>query len=226
MKKLLRLIKRIADKVFGTKADEFYWRFRHILQDKTWAENYISPQALHHSHRKLLIQAIARHAPFKSVLEIGCASGPNLILLAEKFPQTELWGIDISNYAITVGKDYIKKHSFSNIHLKTGSAETLKNFPDKSFDIVFTDAVLIYIGPEKIKEVIREMVRVAKYAIILVEWCSEKPHAYEADHWAYNWKMLFVEAGISNVKISRLSDASWKGEWAKRGCVVEVRLTS
>lgn len=226
MRKLLRIAKRIADKLFGTKADEFFWRFRHVLHDKTWAEKYISPDALGHSHRKLLIQTVARHAPFRNALEVGCASGPNLILLAKRFLESEFLGIDISDYAISVGKKYLEKNSISNVRLQTGSAEAIKKLPDKSFDIVFTDAVLIYIGPEKIQAILKEMVRVAKKAIILVEWWSETPHAYEADHWAYNWKKLFEKAGIVSVKITRLTDDSWKGEWAKRGCIVETKLIS
>ncbi len=221
---MLRKLKRIADKLFGTRADEFFWRFRHLIHDKNWAENYISPEALKHSHRKLLLQKIERYGPLEKVLEVGCASGPNLILLSRKFPKTEFWGIDISGKAITVGEKYLNKHAITNIRLKTGSAELIKIFPDKSFDVVFTDAMLIYIGPEKIKEVVREMVRIAKKAIILVEWYSENPHAYEADHWAYNWKMLFEEVGVFTINITRLPDSTWKGEWAKRGCIVEVSL--
>jgi len=224
MKKLLRRVKRIADKVFGTKADEFFWRFRHIIHDRTWAESYVSREALEHSHRKFLFQVIERHAPLGKVLEIGCASAPNLIILSQKFPETEFQGIDISENAISVGKKYVKEHNIPNISLKAGNADSIKNFPDKSFDVVFTDAVMIYVGPEKIQAILKEMVRVAKKAIILVEWWSDKPYAYEADHWAYNWKKLFEEAGISNLKITRLTDDSWKGEWAKRGCIVEVKL--
>ncbi len=224
MKKLLRALKRIADKLFGTKADELFWRFRHLIHDKNWAENYISPEALEHSHRKLLLQKMSQYAPLDKVLEVGCASGPNLILLSKKLPKTDFWGIDVSGKAIAVGKKYINEHNVPNIRLETGSAEAVKNFRDKSFDVVFTDAVMIYIGPEKIQEILKEMVRVAKKAIILVEWWSEKPYAYEADHWAYNWKLLFEKAGISNLKITRLTDDSWKGEWAKRGCIVEARF--
>ncbi len=224
MKKLLRALKRIADKIFGTRADEFFWRFRHIIHDKTWAENYISPEALKHAHRKLLLQVISRYAPLENVLEVGCASGPNLILLSKRFPKTEFWGIDISRRAIAVGKNYVKEHAISNIHLETGSADEIEKFPDRSFDVVFTDAMLIYIGPEKIKKVLNEIVRVAKHSIVLVEWCSEKNHTYEADHWVYNWKTLFEELGLSNARITHLSDSSWKGEWAKHGCIIEVIL--
>ncbi|OGG39570.1 hypothetical protein A2127_01655 [Candidatus Jorgensenbacteria bacterium GWC1_48_12] len=224
MKKLLRRVKRIADKVFGTKADEFFWRFRHIIHDRTWAESYVSREALEHSHRKFLFQVIERHAPLGKVLEIGCASAPNLIILSQKFPETEFQGIDISENAISVGKKYVKEHNIPNISLKAGNADSIKNFPDKSFDVVFTDAMLIYIGPEKIKEVLKEIIRISKKSVILVEWLSEKRQAYIADHWSYNWHLLFEELGVSDTRITRFSDESWQGEWAKRGCIVEVSL--
>ncbi len=224
MKKLLRKIKRAADRLFGTESDKFYWRFRHIFQDKNWAEKYISPETLEKSRHKPLFQTITRHAPFQKVFEFGCASGPNLILLSKKFPETEFWGIDISKSAIKIGKEHVAKNKISNVHLETGSIGALKKFPDNDFDIVFTDAVLIYIGPEKVKEVLNELIRIAKKSIILVEWRNDKHHAYEADHWSYNWEMLFKELGIPKIKIVSLSDNSWQGEWAKRGCVIEISL--
>jgi len=225
MKKFLRRIKRFADRLFGTKADEFFWRFRHVIQDKKWAESYISEKALEHSHRKLLLQIIDRYSPFKKVLEIGCASGPNLILLSPKYPETEFLGIDISENAVRVGRNYIKNHNIPNVNLRAGNTDEIKKLPDKSFDIMFTDAMLIYIGPEKIKEVLKEMVRVAKKAVIIVEWWSDKPYDYVADHWAYNWEVLFEKIGVPDIKITRLDDQSWGGEWAKRGCIVEVVTT-
>ncbi len=224
MKKLLRIIKRLLDRTIGTPADEFFWRFRHILIDKEWAKSYITPESLNHPHRKLLINTIARYAPLESALEIGCASGPNLYLLAKKFPNANLRGIDISKQAINIGRKWLFEQNIRNVELIHGKADGLEIFADKSIDIVFTDAALIYIGPEKIKGVVREMTRIAKKAIILIEWCSEKPYSYEADHWAYNWELLFKEAGVSAIHITRLSDATWKGEWARRGCIVEALL--
>jgi ubiquinone/menaquinone biosynthesis C-methylase UbiE len=225
MRKLLRFIKRIADKIFGTRADEFFWRFRHVIHDRNWAENYISPDALEHSHRKLLLRAVSRHAPLNKVLEVGCASGPNLILLARQFPKTEFLGIDISAKAIEVGGKYIKENSVSNVRLEAGNTDKIKQFADKSFDVVFTDAMLIYVGPEKIKEVLKDMIRIAKKSIILVEWLSKERQTYIADHWSYNWPFLFEELGVPGARVTRFSDESWQGEWAKRGCIVEISLT-
>ena len=48
-------------------------------------------------------------------------------------------------------------------------ADELKQFPDKSFDVVFTWAVLILIGPDKIKEVMKEMIRITRKRLILLE---------------------------------------------------------
>src|SRR4030042_430657 len=114
-KKFLRLIKRSANKIFGTKVDELFWKFRNIF-DRKWPENYISRESINHPHRKFLIDKISVYYPFENILEIGCASGPNLYLLAKKFPEIKLYGIDISKKAIEVGKKAIvlcEQHSDS-----------------------------------------------------------------------------------------------------------------
>src|SRR4030042_2921121 len=148
-KKFLRLIKRSANKIFGTKVDELFWKFRHIF-DRKWPESYISQESINHPHRKFLIDKISVYYPFENILEIGCASGPNLYLLAKKFPEIKLYGIDISKKAIEVGKEYFKKENINNIFLSEGKAGELKKFGDKSIDVIFTDATLIYEGPDRI----------------------------------------------------------------------------
>lgn len=78
IKFLLRGLKRVPDKNCGTVIDEIFWRFRSY----EWAKAHLSPESINHPHRNFLIEKIARHVPFESILEVGCASGPNLALLA------------------------------------------------------------------------------------------------------------------------------------------------
>jgi tRNA G46 methylase TrmB len=120
MKKLLRKVKRLAVKIFGLKVYELFWKFRHFF-DKSWAERYISKESINHPHRKILIDIISKYYPFDSALEIGCASGPNLYLLAKKFPEVKLYGIDISKKAIEIGKKKFNKEKISNVILETGN---------------------------------------------------------------------------------------------------------
>jgi len=72
MKSILRKIKRIADRFFGSKTDTLYWKFRHIF-DNSWAESYISPVSINHPHRNVLVDQISKYVPLKNILEIGCA---------------------------------------------------------------------------------------------------------------------------------------------------------
>lgn len=224
IKIVLRKIKRLADRIFGTRADELYWKFRHIF-DKNWAESYISSESV--ECREFIINEISRHLPFDNILEIGCASGPNLYKLAKKYPEIKFYGIDISKKAIKVGKDIFKKENINNVFFNVSKAESLKDFEDKSIDLVFTDAVLIYIGPDKIKSVIKEMIRVAKRKILLFEWHDDKiTDSIYKGHWIHNYRFL-INKFIPNekIKITKLpSSEKCNGNWAEFGNIIEVKL--
>jgi len=121
-------------------------------------------------------------------LEIGCASGPNLYLLAKKFPEIKLYGIDISKKAIEIGKKKFNEEKILNVILETGNPSDLQKFFNKSIDIIFSDACLIYISPKKINSVVEEMVRIAKKAIILCEQHSDNSNSFYNGNWGHNYK--------------------------------------
>ena len=169
----------------GTKAIEKEWATRHLREGEKerddwgegsgdWIKGYQGSQ--NHPHRPFLVKTISKYNP-SSILEIGCNCGPNLYLLAKKFPDAEIIGIDINPIAVQKGNEWLAQEDISNVELLEGKADELKQFQDKSFDAVFTDAVLIYIGPDKIKDVMKEMIRIARKALILMEW-----HSFEPDH--------------------------------------------
>ena len=162
-------------KLSGTKFLEENWA-RRPSSDKSdwgdskesWVEGY--KESINHPHREYFIEQISECSPFCTVLEIGSNCGPNLYLLAKKFPGVQFYGIDINSEAIEFGKKWFENEGINNIKLSTGFADDLHDFPDKSIDIIFTDAILIYIGPDKIEKVFSEFFRVAKNSIILCEW--------------------------------------------------------
>ncbi len=224
MKKFFRKIKRLADKILGTKADELFWRFRHFF-DRSWVERYISEASISHPHRKLLIDKIAVYSPLSSVLEIGCSSGPNLYLLAKSFPKISLYGIDISTKAIKAGQAFFKQKEMNNVSLILGKFDGIKEFQDKSFDIVFSDAALIYAGPDKIDVIIREMLRIAKKAVVLCEQHTESKPALYRDRWIHNYKLLFQRfVPLEKIKFTKFSSGLWVGDWEKFGHIIEVDL--
>jgi len=221
------------------------WATRHIY-DKSWVESYWRSRT--HPHRTFLVERICKFSPIHSILEIGCASGPNLYRIAEKFPNAEVKGIDINPMAVQKGNEWLRQEGFSNVKLEVGRAQELTQFADKSFDVVFTDAVLIYISPDEIKQVVKEMLRIG-HVLVLCEWylfnrwlalllngyyCfrlkseafkfKSASHGFFVGHWVRDYRMLFKEfAPNKNICITKLPKEMWNDKgWQRWGAIIEV----
>jgi ubiquinone/menaquinone biosynthesis C-methylase UbiE len=215
--------KIIETHITGTSLQECIWKTRHITKGKAWAEGY--SDTIDHPHRKLVINKILKYAPFRNILEVGCNMGPNLILLSRELKNVQLYGIDINSYAVEVGKSYFKQNGIKNIQLMAGKAHKLNRFGNKFFDVSFTDATLIYIGPDRITKVLKEMERITRKVLIFNEWHTEFDQQYYDGHWVYNYKKLirdnFPEAEII---INKLPISAWNDvTWNKFGAIIEIQ---
>ena len=109
--KALQKIKNIARRIqeflerniMGGFFQDCIWRFKHIYQ-KEWTKTSLRSKDL--LHREQFTAVIASFDNVQSVLEIGCAAGPNLRLIREKLPNVRLCGIDINKQAIKVANNY------------------------------------------------------------------------------------------------------------------------
>ena len=93
--------------------------------------------------------------PGDKVLDIGCGKGYQLYELTRVLPVIEIWGLDISEYAIKNGKDEIRSH------LQVGDAVDLP-FPDDYFDYVFSINTLHNLCNYDLQKALTEMQRVGK----------------------------------------------------------------
>ncbi len=219
----LRIIKRFLDKILGTKSDELFWKFRHFL-DKDWAKNYISESAINHPHRELILKKIFECTPVQNILEIGSASGANLFLLAKKFPEAHFFGIDVSAKAIKEGQKFFKEKGIKNVSLQTLTACQLECFGDKSMDVVFSDAAIIYIGKDKIESVFKEIFRIAKKNVILCEQHTDGKTFYN-DRWIHNYREI-VKKNNPNAQINftKIPKGIFGGDWDEYGYIIKIKL--
>lgn len=227
----------------GTKAQEMKWARRHLhkggdwenaqrLGDgREWVAGYWGSRD--HSHRAFLLEKIAAYSPFSTVLEIGCNCGPNLYLVAKKFPDAEIRGVDINPGAVKKGNELLAQEGISNVGLFIGKADELGQFQDKSFDIVVTDSLLMYIGPDKIKKVIEEMVRITRRALILLErHCFQTERKDQSGLGVYRycaWERDYVAllsqfVPREQIHITKIPEGIWpeSPRWQKMGAAVEV----
>jgi ubiquinone/menaquinone biosynthesis C-methylase UbiE len=230
----------LQERFLGTRLAEREWATRHLRRGSDWNDTKHAGDndewirgywdSRDHSHRQFLLEHITKFSPVSSILEIGCNCGPNLYLLARKFPNVEIVGIDINPAAIQKGNEWFTQEGIRNVKLLVGKADELEQFEDKRFDIVFTDAVLIYIGPDKIKEVIKGVLRIARKALILFEYhsfgCAADPRGVYVGHWMRDYAALLKEFVPQEIiHIAKMPEELWADKyWQKYGGVVEVDL--
>lgn len=93
--------------------------------------------------------------PGDKILDVGCGKGFQLYELTQLMPGLEVYGIDISSYAIENAKEEIKDRLF------VGSAIKLP-FPDKYFDFVYSLNTLHNLHNYELDIALREIERVSK----------------------------------------------------------------
>ena len=103
-------------------------------------------------------QKMAEHYGLKAgdkILDIGCGKGFQLYDFTKVVPGIEVYGIDISEYAIERGKEEIRDR------LQVGNATSLP-YPDKHFDYVYSLNTLHNLHNYDLEAALREMERVGK----------------------------------------------------------------
>jgi cyclopropane fatty-acyl-phospholipid synthase-like methyltransferase len=93
--------------------------------------------------------------PGDRVLDVGCAKGFLVKDLADVCPGLEVYGLDISEYALT------EAHHDVAGRLVRGSCDTLP-FDDRSFDAVICINTIHNLEPSRCATAIRELQRVSK----------------------------------------------------------------
>ncbi len=241
--RIVRIIKRWP--AFYRFAANIYWtlKFQHLLEllvgtrarERWWASRSIAEGYWgnrDHPSKHFLAERIAAFSPINSILEVGCTSGPNLYPLAKKFPQAQIVGIDINAAAVEYGNARFAQEGIPNVKLLVGQADELGEFQDGAFDIVFTLSLLIYIGPDKIKDVITGMIRITNQALVLRELHCSEPDTrdsfglgiYRYGNWVRDYVALLKQFVLEEqIRVTKIPEDAWPAEpWKDLGAVIEV----
>src|SRR4029079_13501853 len=87
------------------------------------------------------------HTDHCRVLEIGCASGENLLPMANQFPDSEFVGIDLSAVQIAAAQSTVEALELNNVRLLHAD---LRSLPDDlgMFDYVIAHGVYSWVSDE------------------------------------------------------------------------------
>lgn len=109
------------------------------------------------------------------VLEVCIGTAENSIIIAEKRPNTEIVGVDLSKEMLELAKDKIEKMGIRIIKTFVMDATNM-NFDDNYFDVVLISLVLHEVEDNIRYKIMKEAKRVlkSKGKIIIVEWDKPK----------------------------------------------------
>ncbi len=185
--------------MYKTEQDHLrHWSARQI----DWKSGYLD--TWEHPHRQMIVDALHRFE-FDSVLEVGCASGPNLFRIHKQFPEVRLSGADVNEQAIEVARRFLTGD------LRIGTL-TVADFPDQCADVVLTDMVLIYVA--QMEEMLSYIRRLARKGVALCEFHSERRWERAAlkmatGYRAYDYRALLRAHGFRDVLVSKIPSDLW-----------------
>lgn len=156
---------------------------------------------------------------------MGCASGANLVRLRERFPEAELIGLDINARAVQVGREYFAACGDARVRFLNAHADQIKMLKARSVDVVITDAVLMFITPDRIRSIIAELARVARNGIVLNEYHGDGLDSghFEGGRWVYDFVAL-LRKELPQAQIQARKSSFVGGAWDMYGTLIEVHL--
>lgn len=188
-----------------------------------WDKDYTS--TTDHPHRLLIIKYLEQFA-WGSLMEVGCASGPNLINILKRWPNRDVGGVDVNEDAIKVAKTHLPPHAF----LMACPAHDIF-MSDKSTDVTISDMTLIYVGPHMIKKTLDEIERITRQRVIFCDfhhpsWIKRSALKWATGYYAYDYEKMLEKRGWYDVRVQKIPEELWPGGEPQKtyGYIISAKL--
>jgi len=216
-----------------------FWEREHLIEKEQMGD-LAQKSEVKGSERAELIEAIATQSPFDSLLEVACSCGQNFFTLAPMFPDVKFAGIDRDKEAVDEGRLLLERNNISNVQLTVTDARDLSMFEDNSFDVIISCAFMLYIWPDDVESVLKEMFRVAKRKLIIMEQHQVHPEGNQKyigtyynfkqsypGYWLRDYKELFKKHVTEDqIKINKIPNPRFVTEqWDRYASLVEIDVS-
>jgi ubiquinone/menaquinone biosynthesis C-methylase UbiE len=145
-------------------------------------------------------------------------------------------GVDIDAERINHGVRLLAAEGIENVRLQAADAAALSAFPTGSRDIVLSCALCLYVPPEQIEIVLREMLRVARQRVILMEQHRLANEAAADEfilrpgrsdgYWIRDYQAVLrnIDPTLS-IEVSQIPAPRWPAEkWKSLAHLIEINL--
>ena len=220
-----------------------YWRhfWEREAQEEERSRGIPSTLPIAGSERAVLAEAIGDSFPFSTLLEFGCGYGQNFFTIAKQYPRAELVGFDINGQQVREGMNLLHTHGLRHVTLVEADAKNIERFSDNTFDLGICCGFMLYLGPDIIEQVCREMLRVCRRRILLMEQhvsglpvaqeilglqVRDEPRGFE--YWIRDYEKLFAHVSPkSRTTATKVPYPRWIVErWQEDGHLITVDIAN
>ena len=181
--------------------------------------------AAHHLPIVLPMLERMQPGPRERWLDLGCGSGWLMRMLAERYPQAEFTGVDISDAMIERARQAAGDRR--NLRFLAGSAGRIPAQAQAFTRVVSVESAYYWPDPARAAREIRRVLAARGEAWVLINYYDDNPfvslwrrHLPVEVHRlsARQWENLFAEAGFTHVRTERIPDPSptpevYNGRW-------------
>jgi ubiquinone/menaquinone biosynthesis C-methylase UbiE len=112
------------------------------------------------SHGYAQTMPLPKDGKVKRVLDIGCGMGESTNAVKERFPNTEVWGIDVGGPMVRYAHYQAVRQNLDITFAQLDAADT--KLPENHFDLVGSCIIFHEIDPVEAKKVVKEIFRVLR----------------------------------------------------------------
>lgn len=123
--------------------------------------------------------------PNARILDVGCAKGFLLYEFKKLLPHSQVTGLDISEYAVTHGKEEVRNA------LLVGRAQDPYPFQNQEFDLTLSFTTIHNLKVFELKSALSEIERVSKNKFIVVESYRNEEELFNLQCWALTCDSFF-----------------------------------
>ena len=154
----------------------------------------------------------------KSVLDYGCGYGMNMKVLKDLNNNINLTGIERSKNKIRMLN--IINDNIYKMPLNLYDITKLSKI-EKKYDLVFTDAVLIYVNPNNIYELLKKLIHSSKKNVLLHE-LNHNDNQHDIDHlYVHDYKYLIKKIN-PRLKIKIFKSKKPGSPWSSHGSIILI----
>ena len=171
-----------------------YWDYVYTTpakQKEYWSNTARFPEALTHIKDR------------DKVMDLGCGVGVLHHLILKDRKECELWGVDISEEAVKINKEYNPQGYYQQ-----GYIGSLTGIPQDYFDVVFSGETIEHLDDPNV--LFDDAYRMLKKGGKLIITTPQEKHIESPEHLWYFTKddiiTLFTKAGFSEPTFTNLSD--------------------